>query len=168
MTEDLRGFYVKESPSTPCLWPNGRFFWRDHLSLSLCVLSGLPVVSVGSTDRSPLWYLGEEIFPPSDSFLHLCPHPLHEDQSMVRGSVCVSVFQESDPFHHGENVRQQWAVWFWWLWSRLLGGVVSQSSCDRHLLFLWSDQPDWDLLLLWVQFQKHRSGTVGLCVQKFF
>ncbi|CAF88523.1 unnamed protein product, partial [Tetraodon nigroviridis] len=47
------------------------------------LLSGLPVVPLGSTDRSSVGYLGEEILPPPHRFLHLCPHPLHEDQPMV-------------------------------------------------------------------------------------
>lgn len=61
------------------------------LTLNLCVLSGLPVVSLSSTDRCSVRYLGEEVLPPPDRLLHLCPHPVHEDQPMV--SVCVCVLE---------------------------------------------------------------------------
>ena len=55
--------------------------------------SGLPVVSVGSSDWCSVGHLGQEVLPPHDGVLHLRPHPLHEDQPMVRETVCVCVLQ---------------------------------------------------------------------------
>lgn len=50
----------------------------------LCSCSGLPVVSVGSSDWCTVRYLGQKVLPPYDGLLHLRPHPLHEDQPMVK------------------------------------------------------------------------------------
>lgn len=57
----------------------------------MCSCSGLPVVSVSSSDWCTVRYLGQEVFPPHDSFLHLRPHSLHEDQPLVSPTVCKHV-----------------------------------------------------------------------------
>lgn len=54
--------------------------------------SGLPVVSVGTSDWCAVRHLGQEVLPPHDGLLHLRPHPFHEDQPVVSHSVCLTSF----------------------------------------------------------------------------
>lgn len=55
---------------------------------SLCLLlgSGLPVISVGSSDWCAVRHLGQEVVPSHDGLLYLRSNPLHEDQPLV--SLC--------------------------------------------------------------------------------
>lgn len=60
------------------------------LSLYFSVRLGFPVISVGSSDWCSVRHLGQEVLPPHDSVLYLRPHPLHEDQPLVRLTLFLS------------------------------------------------------------------------------
>lgn len=82
------------------------------LSLYFSVRLGFPVISVGSSDWCSVRHLGQEVLPPHDSVLYLRPHPLHEDQPLVRLTLFLSNLPLGDK-NMSEEVKNYVHLNFW-------------------------------------------------------